>query len=233
LDRVKQVGTSASIESIDEIRTAQFRRMRRIVWSACQASRAGRSAPYSSDRRGQHDVGMAALGQRATWSTTAPIGTERELPRRTGSMQNVQRWSQPFCTLPRRRAQPVLKTFDQMPRHLAYAMNVADRAFSLCQRRTRRAPAARPVRAFLSSLSDDAVDLSHGGEISLCVCAAQPSRRYTRLRPFAFQSAIDCRACSTASLVTAQLLMTMVSEAPALRPRRSTSDSKLLRRSRR
>src|SRR5580692_5370927 len=42
---------------------------------------------------------------------------------------------------------------------------------------------------------------------------------------------IDCRACATASLVTAQLLMTMVSESPArIASCRITSDSKALRR---
>ena len=36
--------------------------------------------------------------RRRICSTTAPIGTERELPRPNGMMQKVQRWSQPFCT---------------------------------------------------------------------------------------------------------------------------------------
>jgi len=46
-----------------------------------------------------------------------------------------------------------------------------------------------------------------------------------------FNLRIDCRACATASLVTAQLLMTIVSESPACSAsRRITSDSNALRR---
>src|SRR5450759_845094 len=67
--------------------------------------------------------------------------------------------------------------------------------------------------------------------ISGWVCAAQPVTTIRRSGRSRFSRRIDCRACATASLVTAQLLMTMVSARPALSASRAiTSDSKALRR---
>src|SRR5450759_1173919 len=63
------------------------------------------------------------------------------------------------------------------------------------------------------------------------VCAAQPVTTIRASGRSRFSRRIDCRACATASLVTAQLLMTMVSVSPALSASRAiTSDSKALRR---
>ena len=67
--------------------------------------------------------------------------------------------------------------------------------------------------------------------ISGCVCAAQPVTTMRSCGRSRFSRRIDCRACATASLVTAQLLMTTVSVSPALSASRAiTSDSKALRR---
>ena len=67
--------------------------------------------------------------------------------------------------------------------------------------------------------------------ISACVCAAQPVTTMRASGRSRFSRRIDCRACATASLVTAQLLMTMVSVSPARSASRAiTSDSKALRR---
>src|SRR5262249_16950928 len=58
------------------------------------------------------------------------------------------------------------------------------------------------------------------------VCAAQPVTTMRASGRSRFSRRIDCRACATASLVTAQLLITMVSERPARSAsRRITSDS--------
>ena len=67
--------------------------------------------------------------------------------------------------------------------------------------------------------------------IGACVCAAQPVTTMRDPGRSRLSRRIDCRACATASLVTAQLLMTMVSVSPALSASRAiTSDSKALRR---
>ncbi len=52
--------------------------------------------------------------------------------------------------------------------------------------------------------------------IAACVCAAQPVTTMRASGRSRFSRRIDCRACATASLVTAQLLMTMVWSRPAL-----------------
>ena len=67
--------------------------------------------------------------------------------------------------------------------------------------------------------------------IAACVCAAQPVTTMRASGRSRFSRRIDCRACATASLVTAQLLTTMASVEPgALRLARITSDSNALRR---
>src|SRR5579863_9968275 len=83
----------------------------------------------------------------------------------------------------------------------------------------------------LSSLPTTRSTSSMEANISACVCVAQPvttMRKWGRSR---FSLRIDCRAWATASLVTAQLLTTMVSARPARSAStRITSDSKALRR---
>src|ERR1700735_5367925 len=67
--------------------------------------------------------------------------------------------------------------------------------------------------------------------ISACVCAAQPVTTMRAEGRSRLSRRIDCRACATASLVTAQLLMTMVSVRPARSaPPAITPESKALRR---
>ena len=67
--------------------------------------------------------------------------------------------------------------------------------------------------------------------ISGSVCAAQPVTTIRTSGRSRLSRRIDCRACATASLVTAQLLMTMVSLSPARSASRTiTSDSKAFRR---
>src|SRR3954464_7309947 len=63
------------------------------------------------------------------------------------------------------------------------------------------------------------------------VCAAHPVTTMRAPGRSRLKRRIDCRACATASLVTAQLLMTMVSMSPAASAsRRITCDSNALRR---
>src|SRR6476660_868096 len=67
--------------------------------------------------------------------------------------------------------------------------------------------------------------------ISGSICAAQPVTTTRACGRARLSRRIDCRACATASLVTAQLLMTIVSARPASAASRAiTSDSKALRR---
>src|SRR5579859_911156 len=95
--------------------------------------------------------------------------------------------------------------------------------------------AARVVRQvssrILSSLPMTRSTSAMDANISAWVCAAQPVTTIRTSGRSRFSRRIDCRACATASLVTAQLLMTMVSVSPARSAStRTTSDSKALRR---
>ena len=95
--------------------------------------------------------------------------------------------------------------------------------------RVRRAPG---IAAHLVVIADHAIDLGHvrehaGLRLRRATGDDDP-RAEGRSRLI---RRIDCRACATASLVTAQLLMTMVSVRPARSASRAiTSDSKALRR---
>src|SRR6202163_4985703 len=95
--------------------------------------------------------------------------------------------------------------------------------------------AVRAVRQdslrILSSLPTTRSTSAMAANISACVGAAQPVTTIRAEGRSRFSRRIDCRACATASLVTAQLLMTMVSDSPARSAsRKITSDSKALRR---
>src|SRR5260370_4776924 len=83
----------------------------------------------------------------------------------------------------------------------------------------------------LSSLPSTRSTSAMPANIPAWVCAAQPVTTIRAEGRSRFSRRIDCRACATASLVTAQLLTTMVSVSPELSACRAiTSDSKALRR---
>src|SRR5258708_23479259 len=83
----------------------------------------------------------------------------------------------------------------------------------------------------LSSLPSTRSTSAMLANISGSICAAQPVTTIRASGRSRRSRRIDCRACATASLVTAQLLMTMVSVSPARSASRAiTSDSKALRR---
>src|ERR1700687_5963023 len=86
-------------------------------------------------------------------------------------------------------------------------------------------------RRILSSLPTTRSTSVISANISGSICAAQPVTTIRTVGRSRFSRRIDCRAYATASLVTAQLLMTMTSESPSLcASRKITSDSKALRR---
>ena len=114
-------------------------------------------------------------------------------------------------------------------------MMSATAIFSLAAMPNPESNAARALRQasprIFSSLPTTRSTSVMPANISGWVCAAQPVTTMRASGRSRFSRRIDCRACATASLVTAQLLMTMVSESPALSAsRRITSDSKALRR---
>src|SRR5260370_1479069 len=107
----------------------------------------------------------------------------------------------------------------------SFAMPNSDAA-SNATRASRQASAR-----ILSSLPTTRSTSAMPANISGWVCAAQPVTTMRKPGRSRFSRRIDCRACGTASLVTAQLLMTMVSVSPARSASRAiTSDSKELRR---
>src|ERR1700687_332146 len=116
-------------------------------------------------------------------------------------------------------------------------MMSATAIFSLCAI-PKPAPASSAARAarqappcILSSLPTTRSTSVMPANIWGSICAAQPVTTIRSSGRSRFSGRIDCRACATASLVTAQLLMTMVSVSPALSTSRAiTSDSKALRR---
>src|ERR1700738_3019358 len=83
----------------------------------------------------------------------------------------------------------------------------------------------------LSSLPTTRSTSAMPANIPGSICAAQPVTTIRTCGRARLSRRTDCRACATASLVTAQLLMTIVSVSPAPAASRAiTSDSKALRR---
>src|ERR1700722_5711060 len=114
-------------------------------------------------------------------------------------------------------------------------MMSATAIFSLCAMPKLESSAVRVARQasprILSSLPTTRSTSAMPANIAGSVCAAQPVTTIRAEGRSRFSRRIDCRACATASLVTAQLLMTMVSVSPASSASRAiTSDSKALRR---
>src|SRR6195952_1532715 len=106
----------------------------------------------------------------------------------------------------------------------ASAPNLASKASA-----SRAAPQASG--RVLSSLPITRSTSAMPANISGSICAAQPVTTIRACGRARLSRRIDCRACATASLVTAQLLMTIVSVSPAaVASRAITSDSKALRR---
>src|SRR5665647_1894708 len=151
-------------------------------------------------------------------------------------MQNVQRWSQPFCTCTNTRGRPFWNPSTRCGAISLTAMMSATAIFSLASTpnfaalssATRAARQASP--RILSSLPRTRSTSAMPANIPAWVWAAQPVTTMRVPGRSRFSRRIDCRACATASLVTAQLLTMMVSVNPALpASRRITSDSKALR----
>ncbi len=132
-------------------------------------------------------------------------------------MQNVQRWSQPFCTCTNTRGRPRWK-----PSTRCGAISFTDMmsVTAILSPATSASNAARASRQaaprILSSLPTTRSTSAMSANIFAWVCAAQPVTTMRASGRSRFSRRIDCRACATASLVTAQLLMTMVSDRPAL-----------------
>src|ERR1700733_14158612 len=114
-------------------------------------------------------------------------------------------------------------------------MMSATAIFSQCPMPKLESSAVRVARQasprILSSLPTTRSTSAMPANIPAWVCAAQPVTTMRAEGHSRFSRRIDCRACETASLVTAQLLMTMVSVSPARSASRAiTSDSKALSR---
>ena len=177
---------------------------------------------------GQHDLGMAALDQLADLvdhrahrhraRIAAAIGDDAEGAAVVAAVLHLHEH-------PR---QALLKSFHQMRRHLLDGHDVGDRDLLAGLRRRIRPRRRAPLRAarqasprILSSLPSTRSTSAMPANISAWVCAAQPVTTMRVCGRSRLSRRIDCRACATASLVTAQLLMTMVSVSPASAASRS------------
>ena len=168
---------------------------------------------------GQHDLGMTALDQRADLIDHRAHRHRARIAAAIGDDAEGAAVIAAVLHLHERPRQAALKAFQQMRRHLGDRHDVGDRDLFAgstpnagIERRARVAPG---VTAHLVVIADDAIDLGHLGEhrrLGLRRAAGDDDARSGRSR---FSRRIDCRACATASLVTAQLLMTMVSSRPA------------------
>src|SRR5580692_9147134 len=146
-------------------------------------------------------------------------------------MQKVQRWSQPFCTCTNTRGRPFAKPSSRCGAISRTAMMSLTAIFSLSPMPKAARVSRQASARILSSLPITRSTSVMPANICACVCAAQPVTTIRAPGRSRLMRRIDCRAWATASLVTAQLLMTMVSASPALSASRAiTSDSKALRR---
>ncbi len=146
-------------------------------------------------------------------------------------MQNVQRWSQPFCTCTNARARPS-SAVDEVRRGLPHRHDVVDRDLFLAaepeRRRVERIAGVAPGRRDeLLLVAERRGRLRHGGKRVRLDLRRAAGDDDARVRPLAREPADRLRACRTASAVTAQVLTTTVSPRPARRraSRRMTSDS--------
>src|SRR5215470_18962367 len=142
-------------------------------------------------------------------------------------MEKVQRWSQPFCTWTNTRGRPRWKPSTRCGAITFTDMMSVTAILLLAMPASNTARASRQASPrILSSLPTTRSTSAMSANIFASVCAAQPVTTMRASGCSRLRRRIDCRACATASLVTAQLLMTMVSERPARSAsRRITSDS--------
>src|ERR1700761_217671 len=146
-------------------------------------------------------------------------------------MQKVQRWSQPFCTCTNTRGRPFAKPSSRCGAISRTAMMSETAIFSLLPMPKALRVSRQASPRILSSLPITRSTSIIPANIGACVCAAQPVTTMRAPGRSRLIRRIDCRAWATASLVTAQLLMTTVSVSPAPSASRAiTSDSKALRR---
>ena len=106
-------------------------------------------------------------------------------------MQNVQRWSQPFCTWTNTRGRPALKSVEQMRRHLLDRHDVGDRDLlagddtkACVERRACLTPGLTP---HLVVIADDAIDLGHLGKHFRLRLRGAAGDDDAKLRPLALQ----------------------------------------------
>ena len=201
--------SSASTESMDEMRrrSSSGTWRSRLFTSVPSLGSPGRSRAIAGDvDAGQHHLARAVLDTRVrTCSTTAPMGTERELPRPNGMMQKVQRWSQPFCTCTKARVWPRMPSMRCGAVSLTAMMSLT-RTFSVSA-----TPKSRSCRTGLGLhllvVADDLRDLRHGGEhLGLDLRGAAGDDDAARRAFRARGGGSIWRAWRVASAVTAQVL---------------------------
>ena len=167
---------------------------------------------------GQHDLGMAALDQRADLldhrahrhraRIAAAVGNDAEGAAVVAAVLHLHEDARQAALKPSSRCgaisvhrhdvgdRDLLARSMPKPNRTPRARRARRRCASCrhCRRRDRPRPCRRTCPA--------------------CVCAAQPVTTMRASGRSRFSRRIDCRACATASLVTAQLLMTTVSDKP-------------------
>ena len=172
---------STSIESIDEIRSRfSSGTCRRICLVSMPEFRRARQigAVAGEVDAGQHDLGMAALDQRAHLidhrahrhraRIAAAIGNDAEGAAMVAAVLHLHEH-------PR---QAALKAVEQMRRHLLHRHDVGDRDLFARDAEAGASNAARASRQasprILSSLPTTRSTSAMSANISACVCAAQP-----------------------------------------------------------
>ena len=219
------ISSSASMESIDDkrkrLRSGTFFKIAES--SAPSFGAPSRSAPQlvrsTPDRT---TSAWPAATNRRTCSTASTVGTERELPRPKGMMQNVQRWSQPFCTCTKARVRPVSCSI--IGGRVSVTAIMSDTST-----RGRLLPGNQLETSNFSSLPKTRETSGMAANISGSVCAAQPVTIICASGFSLCALRIACRACRVASDVTAQVLkiIALVRPAFAAAPR-MISDSNVL-----
>jgi hypothetical protein len=132
-------------------------------------------------------------------------------------MQNVQRWSQPFCTCTKARARPsrpstrcAAVSFTTMMSSTATFSSASSDGCSRAARHARQAPTL-----IFSSLPSTSATSGIAAKSSGVVCAAQPVTTMRACGRSRLSLRMAWRDCRTASAVTAQVLTTMTSDSSA------------------
>jgi hypothetical protein len=142
----------------------------------------------------------------------APIGTERELPRPSGMMQKVQRWSQPFCTCTKARGWPSAMPSMRCGGVFAHRHDVADcdllgSSCALAARRPRGLPHPPGSRRQLLGIAEHAIDLRHAGEAHRARSARRSRSRRCGRSGFSREPADRLAGLAHRLAVTAQVLI--------------------------